>query len=261
MLTELNKIEFHAVNGLFDDTIPNAVVARAVIMGHNPGKVWVYGDSNVVSCCLVIAQAGYALIYSGIQISNELGAQLIDTLKKNAPVKLVYSDHDLFYQQLIVSGFMPIPRVQLRHIDIENNHLEHINLICAQLPDDCEIKIIDYNILLQCHWLSLIKLCYGDDDQFLKHGFGVALLKNDKLISEAFSAYVDDKFVETASITKEEYRGMGYATIIRAFLIKEIVARHLMPITSCSIDNPASFNVSKKLGFVEDMYYEFLQLC
>ncbi len=91
-----------------------------------------------------------------------------------------------------------------------------------------------------------IKLFYGNEEKFLKKGFGLALVKNGELISEAFACYIGGGYVETGSITAEQYRGNGYATITRAFLIKESFARNLQPATSCNADNFASAKASKK---------------
>lgn len=84
------------------------------------------------------------------------------------------------------------------------------------------------------------------------------MLKNGELVSEAFACCIGGGFVETGSVTAEEHRCKGYATIIRAFLIKETLSRNLQPITSCNVDNIGSAKASEKLGFKEYNRYWFL---
>jgi predicted GNAT family acetyltransferase len=113
-------------------------------------------------------------------------------------------------------------------------------------------------LLKKSNWLAFVKQIYNSEENFLTKGYGLALLKNDELISEAFACYIGGGYVETGSITSEKYRGMGYATVLRAFLIKESLSRNLYPETTCNVDNIGSAKTSKKLGFKEKKRYLFL---
>lgn len=85
-------------------------------------------------------------------------------------------------------------------------------------------------------------------------------MKKGLIISEAHACYVGGGMVETGSITHENYRNNNFATIVRSHLINDCFARHLVPISSCEEANIASARVSKKLGFEEQMRYQFLRL-
>lgn len=258
-MIELALTEFSRVTHFFDNTIPNFAVVMSVIEGHNPGKIWVNQFKNP-TICLVIANCHDAFIGKQNEINFATVLEIIEILKTNKPINLILKPQDLTISLFKNAGFVPLERIQFYNPAIMKGDTTLIDAICKSLPQDCEVKLINATLLKQSRWLSYINLFYGNEDNFLKNGFGLALIKNGELISEAFACFIGGNLVETGSVTSEKYRGKGYATIIRAFLIKECLSRNLQPVTSCNLDNPASAKASQKLGFKEVSRYQFLIL-
>lgn len=256
-MIELPIEKFSQITSFFDKKTPNFPVVMAVIEGNNPGRIWVDQLANS-SICLVITKAGYSFISKIGEIKESRILEIIEILTKNKPIKLVWELDNQLINLFEKSGFTHVDRIQFYHPAIINHDLTHIDAICKRLPSDCEIKLIDASLLKKSNWLSFIKQIYGNEENFLRNGYGLALIKNDELISEAFACYIGGNYVETGSITSEKYRGKGYATIVRAFLIKESLSRNLQPATSCNADNIGSAKASEKLGFKEEKRYWFL---
>jgi len=256
-MIELSLEKFSQATLFFDKNTPNSPVVMAVIEGNNPGRIWVDQLENP-SICLVITHGGYSFIGKRGEIKELLILEIIEILKKNKPIKLIWELNDPLLGLFEKAGFTHDDRIQFYHPAIINHDLTHIDAICKRLPSDCEIKLIDASLLKKSNWLPFIKQIYGNEANFLKNGYGLALIQNDELISEAFACYIGGGYVETGSVTSEKYRGKGYATIIRAFLIKESLSRNLQPATSCNADNIGSAKASEKLGFKEEKRYWFL---
>ena len=88
----------------------------------------------------------------------------------------------------------------------------------------------------------------------MKNGFGLALIKDDEIVSEAFACYIGGGFAEIGYITSEKYRGKGYVTLAAAFLMRKCLSRGLVPIASCNAENLASARTCQKLGYISKPY-------
>jgi hypothetical protein len=256
---ELLPVNFFQLARFFDQTIPNFPVVMSVIEGRNPGKAWVNQLENP-SICLVITNGSYSFIGTKINIDTATLLKIITILEQNKPIKLIWNPNELPFSPFENAGFTPLDRIQFYNPAILNGDTTLIDTICKSLSLDLEVKLIDAALFKKSNWHTLIKLFYGSQNNFLERGFGLALIKNNQLVSEAFACHVGGNLVETGSITSEKYRKKGYATIIRAFLIKECLLRKLQPVTCCNLNNPASAKTSAKLGFIEKMRYQFLLL-
>lgn len=256
-MIELSSEKFLQITSFFDKNTPNFPVVMSVIEGNNPGRIWVNQLENP-SICLVMTNEGYSFIGKRGKIKEFLILEVIEIFNKNKPIKLICEIDDPFIDLFEKAGFTHVDRIQFYHPAIINHDLTQLDAICKRLPSDCEIKLIDASLLKKSNWLSFIKQMYGNEENFLRNGYGLALIQNDEIISEAFACCIGGNYVETGSVTSEKHRGKGYATIVRAFLIKESLSRDLQPATSCNAGNIGSAKVSEKLGFKEEKRYLFL---
>jgi len=258
-MIELTTTKFSKALKYFDKDTINYPIVMSVIENRCPGKIWVNEIENP-SVCLVITNAPYSFIGTLIEVDTALLLDIIDILKLNKPVKLIWQPGLLPYTPFKNAGFAPVERIQFHNPAILQGDTSLIDAICEKLPRGFEVKGIDVTLLRESNWFSYIKLFYGREESFLKTGFGLALVKSDELVSEAFACFIGGDAIETGSVTTEKYRGRGYATLIRAFLIKEGLRRGLQSITSCDLNNIASAKASKKLGYIEEVRYQFLTL-
>lgn len=258
-MIELPSEKFSQITFFFDKNTTNFPVVMAVIEANNPGRIWVDQLINP-SICLVITNGGYSFIGKKAEIKESLVLELIEILINNKPIKLISALNNPLLSLFEKSGFTCIERIQFYHPAIIKHDFTRINAICKRLPSDCEIKLIDETLLKKSNWLSFIKQIYGSEENFLENGYGLALIQDSELISEAFACYIGGNYVEAGYVTSEKYRGEGYAAIVTAFLIKESLSRNLQPATSCNADNRGSAKTSQKLGFEEEKRYCFLTI-
>ena len=258
-MIEIPQTQFHLLTPFFNKSTPNLPMVLSILEGQNPGRAWVDKPENPTTC-LVITNGTYSFIGKTTETIQTHMLEIIELLKSNKPIKLIWTPSDPYTSLFINAGFTPQDRIQFNNPAIAKGDTTLIDTLCKSLPKDCKIKSIDENTLKKSHWLSYINLFYGNEDNFIKKGYGLALIKNNEIISEAYACFIGGGQVETGSVTSEKERGKGYATLVRAFLIKESMLRNLEPITSCSVENIASAKASDKLGFKKEINYQFLML-
>ena len=99
----------------------------------------------------------------------------------------------------------------------------------------------------------------GSLDNFLANGIGLVMMRGDEIIVEAYASSLGDTQAEIGAITREPYRGRGYAPITCAYLINTCEQRGYRAYWSCDADNEASIRVARKLGFRQEKAYEILE--
>ena len=127
---------------------------------------------------------------------------------------------------------------------------EKLKCIIAGLSKEYTIELINKDIYEKCkaeNWSRDLVSQYKNYDMYKKYGLGVAILRDDKLISGAssYSSYKDG--IEIEIDTKEEYRRKGLAYVCGAKLILEALERNLYP--SWDAQNKWSVALAEKLGY------------
>jgi hypothetical protein len=247
----LSPNQYSSVTSLFDQGEPNYPVAMSVIEKNYPGSVWVDNESNL-TVCMVIAGGGYSFVKGTASRVATYFPFIVDQLKANN-AKVVCRLNDPLMIHLAQAGFSVRERLHFQH----GGDMSIVDNVCSTLQPDCQVKFIDGDLIARSSWIGFIRLCWGNESAFLEHNFGLALMRGDEILSEAFACCVGGGFVETGSVTAEPYRRQGFATLIRAFLLRELHLRKLTPISSCNADNLGSAKASAKLGFIQDMRYQF----
>lgn len=90
-------------------------------------------------------------------------------------------------------------------------------------------------------------------DDFMKDGFGMALVKDGKLVAGCSSFCRHEDGYEIQVDTHPDMRGKGYATAISAAFILNALERGLVPCWDAA--NATSFRLARRLG------YTFVRLC
>ena len=250
-MKQLMQPDFYKVKNLYSKDIPNYPVVMAIIEGNNPGKIWVDNVEHP-SQSLVISSGSYSFISGDtVQASEET----LNILIANKPIKLIYDINNAPHFSL--DSFEKINRIQFYYPE---NSFAKCKQFMSQTPTGFEIRPIDNELFKKSNWYNYLLLFYGSIENYVKNGFGYCLVKEGQIISEAHACYVGGGMVETGSVTHEDYRNNNLATIVRAHLINECLSRHLIPISSCDEANIGSARVSQKLGFKEQLRYQFLRL-
>jgi len=188
------------------------------------GTVYYYGDASSKEA------KDFALLiedYAEIQASNEW----IELIKEVHKDKV----HDKTRYQMDDASF----------------NLEHLNRIISSIPSDLKIMRIDatlYHQLLDVDWLSSMVENFQDEEDFLLHGLGFVLVnRKGEFLSAASSFTRYSQGFEVEIGTNIQQRRKGYAMMIGAYFIKEVMLRGLHAHWDAA--NKGSMHLAEKLGY------------
>ncbi len=129
------------------------------------------------------------------------------------------------------------------------------------LPEAYELKFFDETICAQSFaedWSRDFCACFQDCNDFLRRGFGAAVLHEGRLVSGASSYVVCDGGIEVEIDTHPDYRQRGLATVCGARLILEALSRGLYP--SWDAFDLRSVALAEKLGYhVDHPYHVYMR--
>ncbi|MCF4101913.1 GNAT family N-acetyltransferase [Gillisia sp. M10.2A] len=97
-------------------------------------------------------------------------------------------------------------------------------------------------------------------DEFNKKGIGFSLFSDNKLVTTAYSAFINEKELELGMETVPEYRGMGFAKHACSALIDYCLEKNLEPIWACRLENTGSYNLAIRLGFEPTESFPYYRL-
>lgn len=118
------------------------------------------------------------------------------------------------------------------------------------LPKEYELRLFDESICAQTFaesWSRDFCSCFQNSEDFLRRGFGIAVLHDGALVSGASSYTIYRGGIEIEIDTKPEYRQRGLATACGARLILEALNRYLYP--SWDAFDLRSVALAEKLGY------------
>jgi len=241
-----------ALPGLFDPTVPDSPVLWAVLEGRHTGRAWV---DNLASPSQCVVRTDAVLTFFSRQIGQAFLDEAIVHLRQSDPIWLVWPPGPP--SQLVAPQATHVaPRLEFYDCDV---HARALHALRQRLPDGFEIQPIDRRLLERCEWRSDMEFFSGSLDNFLANGLGLVLMQRDDIITEAYASSFGSVGAEIGAITREAYRGRGYAPIACAYLIQACEERGYQPYWSCDLDNEASIRVARKLGFRQERAYQVFE--
>ncbi|MCY8498878.1 GNAT family N-acetyltransferase [Bacillus atrophaeus] len=120
-----------------------------------------------------------------------------------------------------------------------------------QLPKGFTLKRINEDIISSSTEFqkAYYEEYWGSVSNFLKNGFGFAVLYDNHVVSECTSIFLGGNRAEMDIYTREEYRGMGFAYIAGSKFINDCLENGVSPSWDCDVSNKSSILSAKKLGF------------
>lgn len=233
---------------LFNQPQPNDPALWAVLRGNHNGKALV-DDVQHPSQCVLRTEA--ALTYFSPQSDQSFLEDSVEDFLNIGPIWLIWPQNTCLTPPLVGSTDV-LPRYEFFDYDPESIVLRGLR---EKLPSGLIIQQIDAELLERCEWKSEMEFYCGSVAGFLKHGLGYCLLLGDEIITEAYASAFGRNRAEIGAITREPYRGQGYAPITCAYLIQACEIRGFQAYWSCDTDNPASVRVARKLGFQQMQPY------
>ena len=128
------------------------------------------------------------------------------------------------------------------------------NKVSAEIPDlpsDCELKIIDAEILSKMKGRITPYFSWSNANDFLSNGKGYCVITNGEIAAWAFSAAVSDNEIDIGVETQENYQHRGFAAIVSKAMLKYILEHNKKPVWACHYKNLASAKLAEKIGFTK----------
>jgi len=89
---------------------------------------------------------------------------------------------------------------------------------------------------------------YASARDLVEHGLGYGAVTADGILAAAATSYtLSSRYLEVAIATRPAFRGRGLAMVVGAALLREALARNLVPCWSAS--NPVSKRLAVRLGY------------
>jgi RimJ/RimL family protein N-acetyltransferase len=101
---------------------------------------------------------------------------------------------------------------------------------------------------------------WRDYPLFEEQGVGFSLRINGELASTAFSAYLDDHYLEFGIESAPQFRSLGLAKETCSALIDYCLANNSVPGWACRGENTGSFLLAQQLGFEPVSYHPYYKI-
>lgn len=232
------------LRSLFHTDAPQARRCFAVLDGTgHPGRILTDDADNPTWAAV---QEGYDGV---VYLEGQLDADLVlaiynELLQENEVLACLYADDprfDLLPTEPYYQGWV------LEYYDRPLG--QGLDEIIAMLPDNCELRRLDRDLILLTQWGPDDVEFAGGLDAWEANYMGYALMRGDEVVCESTVGPPAIGLYEPGVITHEDHRGRGYATITCARLIQEIEASGLATYWNCNESNMASAAVARKLGY------------
>ena len=245
-------VNHRVLQGLFDLELPNSPALWAVLKGNYSGKALVDDAQHPTQCVL---RTDAALSYFSRQTSQAFLDEAVNRFRKVGPVWLIWP-HGTKLQPPEIEFARIVNRLEFYDYDPNSEVLAKLS---GQLPQDCTIQRITCQLFDRCEWRDEMEFYAGSVSNFLEHGIGLCMMREDETIVEAYASALGKTRAEIGAITREAYRGRGYAAIACAFLIKICDDLGFQAYWSCDADHQASIRVAQKLGFRRERAYQIFE--
>ncbi len=245
-------IDHPALPTLFDPTVPDNPVLWAVLKGRNAGRACVDNVRNPSQCVL---RTDAILTFASRHISQTFLDQAIAHLRRASPVWLVWPP-TMSLRLAAPKATHIAQRLEFYDCDPRSRVLADLR---RRLPDGFEIRPLDRHLFDRCEWRSDMEFYCGSANNFLVNGIGFCMMRGSEIIVEAYASSLGETQAEIGAVTREAYRGRGYAPITCAYLIQVCERRGYQAYWSCDADNRASARVAHKLAFRQNKAYQILE--
>jgi hypothetical protein len=128
----------------------------------------------------------------------------------------------------------------------------------VHVPAGLRLERIDAELLERCAWGGYKVDVFGSRTAALEHGLGYCLLDGDTVVSEAFAGPISRGTLEMGTITHEDYRRLGLASIVCARTLLECERLGYQTWWSCAKQNDGSAAMARKLGYRREEEFQLL---
>ena len=228
------------ISRMFTPDVPKRAFLFAVLEGMNPGRV--FADDNPSPSCAFVSEASGNTFASG-ELTGDAVTEVAAQLQANWRVHFTPYERDYqFFRSLtfLEEG----TRLQFDGCPGGSSSLGQF-----RVGEGLDCRRMDRELLDRCCWKDFMQVTCGSLDAFLLNGIGLCLMKADCILTEAYAAHFGAGSAEIGVLTREGYRGKGYATVTCSRLIQLCAQRGCETYWCCDASNTASAKVARKLGY------------
>jgi GNAT superfamily N-acetyltransferase len=237
-----------AVRPFFREAVPDGPRLFSALNGFHPATALVNSVDNPSWC--VLRSSWFGNTFIGGEIEPNVLALAIQRLRKTGRVVLDLGDHRS-------ASFPPgVTEVEPR-IEFYRRSPAHraIDRLLAKVPPGLNVLPVTQETFNGCAWRDQLRSIFGTASGYLERSIGFVLLDGECILSEAHAFFWGDAVVEIGVITADDHRGLGYASMVSAYLVRACESRGYGTYWGCHVDNLASAAVARKLGYgVENRY-------
>jgi len=254
VIFELDKNDYKKILPLYLKEKIAFPLILAVIQRKQRGWVFV-DDPGRPTSALVVTNFGFTQLIG----ADDFGIEVIRFFQfpeSYLPSYLLWYSPPLRIQELL-DKFTPerVRRRERARFIFKKQSIENP----IEYPVGFGVRLLDRELIRKT---ELFKLDIGSrfwksPDDFLEHGFGACVMKDEEIVGMCYSACIVDELAEVDVVTKHKYRGMGLATVAAQCFISECVRRGITPTWDCFVNNIASMKLANRLEFVQTVSYPF----
>ena len=244
----LDESMYHKVLKPLGEVTLNKLFARSVVEKHVSGKIYVDNTENP-STFYVLHPYGMALLFG----NNE------NTGFNQGFVAYAGNIHKERNRQEWLQAFPPVNwdsiiRSLLGNIEINTRVNFKFNALKYPVRKDTimppyQIQRTGKELFEKMNGSVIPRYFWESADHFFNMGVGFSAIYNSEPVSTAYSAFIHDRQLELGIETVESHRGKGLAFYTCCALIDYCLQNDYEPVWACKLENNASCNLAKKLGF------------
>lgn len=237
-----------SVRPLFKETVPDGPRLFSALNGFHPAVASVDAVDHPNWC--VLRSSWFGNTFIGGEIEPDLLGLAMRQLRKTGRVLLDLGDPR---SPDFPSGATQVePRIEFYDRSPQDGSVDRL---IGSVPAGLSVEPVTRETFDGCAWQGRLRSIFGTASGYLERSIGFVLLDGKRVLSEAHAFFWGDTIVEIGVITAEGERGLGYASMVSAYLVRACESRGYATYWGCHVENLASAAVARKLGYrVENEY-------
>lgn len=273
-MTLLSSNDYYKVSDLLLLVPINNLFARAVVEHHVDGIVMV-DDITFPRTVLVQHPYGMSLLFGDTtneKFNEELREYALNVDGNRKKVEWLQASPE--WDNVLEELFAELARVISDKITNEAKNIIEIqtrvnfkfNLEKYQQymssRDNVSIEVVRTNkdIFHDMKGTVVPTFFWKNSDHFMENSIGFTALKDGKIGSTAYAAFIIDNYLEIGIETLEEFRGNKLAQYACSSLIDYALQNDFEPVWACRFENTSSYFLAQKLGFQPTVYRPYYKL-